>query len=197
MAPLSITFNGSGTPSVSDPVLLQQLEQGANGQSLQDALSILNQLSQDSYQGVPNGAPAGQPLNFMLNNQASITLPNPGGVLDQLQPDMGNGQSVNTAAVVQDVQGFVSSALTKLQPTDTMANLASKTDLGTLLNPQIQDLLSGPAYQMYMQMPKADKLQYQLQMQMEWQTRLETLMTNLLKMHHDTMMSIIGNIRSS
>jgi hypothetical protein len=116
-----------------------------------------------------------------------------------------SGQNVNTTAVLNNVNSFLSTSQQKmaatstgtLQATDTVANLSSSINMSELLNPQIQDLLSGPEMQMYQGMDPADQQQYALQMQMEWQTRLETLMTNMLKMHHDTMMSIIGNIRSS
>jgi hypothetical protein len=198
---LSITFNGSGTPQVSDPNALSTLESGSNGQELTDALKILATLNLDSYNGVPAGSHAGNPLTFTLDGGPQVTLPNPGGVLNQLSYSL-NG-NVTNAQLVSDVNSFLTTTKSTTNPSvtqgTTINNLQSGLNWNTLGNPSLQDLMTPAEADMLNNsgMTNEAKQQFYLQLVMEFQSQLETLLTNVIKMHHDTIMSVVGNIRSS
>jgi predicted ribonuclease toxin of YeeF-YezG toxin-antitoxin module len=191
MGTFQISFNG-GQPYVTDQNALASAE--ATDPNLNQALALLQ--SMDTYAATSAaGQNPGQAINFTLDG-ANVTLQNPGGVLNNLISTW-NGQNVTDQSVTQTTGTTIDQINNKLNASDSLENIQSGLNLNELVNPSMQDLLTPAEMQAYSTMDPADQQQYKLQMVMEWESRLVTLLTNLLKMKHDTMMSVIGNIRSS
>ncbi len=200
---LAPALNGhTGTPAQFNAMIKTYLTSALGKIGSVGAQSLMNdgvnpqtanevaQISQNPNAGASTGA--------TMNAAGAM---NPAGTTSGTSAPAAGGTNAAGAAAApfnpDDRSWSVGSATSPVVASGQQWQEGQNINMQALLNPSNSDLMSPSEIQMVKALPAAEQQQYLLQKHMEWETRLSTLLSNLLKMRHDAMMSIIGNIRSS